>query len=188
MRPSAPPPSPPPGLLLRIRRCLLPTPSSCSLAWLMDHSRGLIPNRMQAPGIHFQHPDQPPGAATLPQTHPLKTRIRIATLLQALHFMRGWQVNPFYRGFRHLSCPFLVSWDLGFCPAPRGRTHARAVSGPFFRGPIINGWVFPKTRERGVSSFNAGGGGAPVQPPLLCWKPIEPTGTKIASAVGMVLE
>ena len=88
----------------------------------MDHSRGLVLNRMQAPGIHFQHPDQPPPcAATLPQTHPLKTRI--ATLLQALHFMRDWQVNPFYRGFRHLSFPFLVSWDLDFCPTPRGRTH-----------------------------------------------------------------
>jgi hypothetical protein len=87
----------------------------------MDHSRGLVLNRMQAPGIHFQHPDQPPCAATLPQTHPLKTRI--ATLLQALHFMRDWQVNPFYPGFRHLSFPFLVSWDLDFCPAPGGRTH-----------------------------------------------------------------
>jgi hypothetical protein len=53
-----------------------------------------------APGIHFQHPDQPPCAATRPQTHPLKSRI--ATLLQALHFMRDWQVNPFCRGgFRH---------------------------------------------------------------------------------------
>ena len=87
----------------------------------MDHSRGLVLNRMQAPGIHFQHPDQPPCAATLPQTHPLKTRI--ATLLQALHFMRDWQVNPFYRGFRHLSFPFLVSWDLDFCPTPKGRRH-----------------------------------------------------------------
>ena len=86
----------------------------------MDHSRGLVLNRMQAPGIHFQHPDQPPCAATLPQTHPLKTRI--ATLLQALHFMRDWQVNPFYRGFRHLSFPFLVSWGLYFCPTPGGRT------------------------------------------------------------------
>jgi hypothetical protein len=63
----------------------------------MDHSRGLIPNRMRAPGIHFQHPDQPPCAATIPQTHPLKTRI--AALLHALHFMRDWQVNPFCRGF-----------------------------------------------------------------------------------------
>jgi hypothetical protein len=44
---------------------------------------------MQAPGIHFQHPDQPPCAATLPQTHPLKTRI--AALLHALHFMLDWQ-------------------------------------------------------------------------------------------------
>ena len=87
----------------------------------MDHSRGLVLNRMQAPGIHFQCPDQPPCAATLPQTHPLKTRI--ATLLQALHFMRDWQVNPFYRGFRHLSFHFLVSWDLDFCLAPKGRTH-----------------------------------------------------------------
>jgi hypothetical protein len=80
---------------------------------------------MQAPGIHFQHPDQPPStlpcAATLPQTHPLKTRI--ATLLQALHFMRDWQTNPFYRGFRHLSLPFLASWNLDFCPTPAGRTH-----------------------------------------------------------------
>jgi hypothetical protein len=73
---------------------------------------------MQAPGIHFQHPDQPPCAATLPQTHPLKTRI--AALLQALHFMRDWQANPFYvlpqlspplvpfprlLGFGLLSCP-----------------------------------------------------------------------------------
>jgi hypothetical protein len=96
----------------------------------MDHSRGLIPDSCQphktgcrAPafGIHFQHPDQPPCAATLPQTHPLKTRI--ATLLQALHFMRDWEVNLFYRGFRHLSFPFLVAWDLGSCPAPKGRTH-----------------------------------------------------------------
>jgi hypothetical protein len=53
---------------------------------------------MQAPGIHFQHPDQPPCAATLPQTHPLKSRI--AALLQALHFMRDWQANPFYRGLK----------------------------------------------------------------------------------------
>jgi hypothetical protein len=52
---------------------------------------------MQVSGIHFQHPDQALSAATLPQTHPLKTRI--ATLLQALHFMRDWQVNPFCRGF-----------------------------------------------------------------------------------------
>jgi hypothetical protein len=29
--------------------------------------------------------------------HPLKTRS--APLLQALHFMRDWQVNPFCRGF-----------------------------------------------------------------------------------------
>jgi hypothetical protein len=76
---------------------------------------------MQAPGIHFQHPDQPPCAATLPQTHPLKTPI--ATLLQALHFMRNWQFNTFYRGIRHLSFPVLASWDLYFCPAAKGRTH-----------------------------------------------------------------
>jgi hypothetical protein len=53
----------------------------------MDHSRGLIPNGIQAPGIHFQHPDQPHCAAALPQAHPLKTRIA-ARLLQVLHFMR----------------------------------------------------------------------------------------------------
>jgi hypothetical protein len=55
--------------------------------------------------------------------------------------MRDWQVNPFYRGFRHRSCPFLVSWDLDFFPTPRGRTHTRAASGPFFQAPVINGWV-----------------------------------------------
>jgi hypothetical protein len=64
----------------------------------MNQFSDLVPNGMQvSAGIHFQHPDQPLSAATLPQTHPLKTRI--ATLLQALHFMRDWQVNPFYRGF-----------------------------------------------------------------------------------------
>jgi hypothetical protein len=83
----------------------------------------------------------PPCAATLPQTHPLKTRI--ATLLQALNYMRDWQVNPFYRGFRHLSFPFHVSWDLDFCPTPGGRTHTRAANGPFFQAPVINGWVLP---------------------------------------------
>jgi hypothetical protein len=46
---------------------------------------------MQVSGIIFQHPDQPLSATTLPQTQPLKTRI--ATLLQALHFMRDWQVS-----------------------------------------------------------------------------------------------
>ena len=78
--------------------------------WLMNQFSALVPNGTQGSGIHFQHPDQPLSATTLPQTHPLKTRI--ATLLQALHFMRDWQVNPFYRGFRHLSFYFLVSWDL----------------------------------------------------------------------------
>jgi hypothetical protein len=67
---------------------------------------------MQAPGIHFQYPDQPPCAATLPQTHQLKTRI--VTPLQALHFMRDWQVNPFYRGFRHLSSLVPFPRLLGF--------------------------------------------------------------------------
>ena len=89
--------------------------------WLMNRFSALVPNGTQGSGIHFQHPDQPLSATTLPQTHPLKTRI--ATLLQALHLMRDWQVNPFYRGFRHLSFLFLVSWDLDFCPTPRGRTH-----------------------------------------------------------------
>jgi hypothetical protein len=46
--------------------------------------------------------------------------------------MRGWQVNPFYRGFRHLSFPFLVSWDFDFSPIPKGRTHMRAANGPSF--------------------------------------------------------
>jgi hypothetical protein len=63
----------------------------------MDQFSDLVPNGMQDSGIHFQHPDQPLSATTPPQTHPLKTRI--ATLLQALHFMRDWQVNPFHRGF-----------------------------------------------------------------------------------------
>jgi hypothetical protein len=59
--------------------------------------------------------------------------------------MRDWQVNPFYRGFRHLSFHFLVSWDLDLCPTPqRSDTPraTRAVSGPFFQAPVINGWVF----------------------------------------------
>jgi hypothetical protein len=89
--------------------------------WLMDQFSALVPNGTQGSGTHFQHPDQPLSATALPQTHPLKTRI--AALLQALHFMRDWQVNPFYRGFRHLSFHFLVSWDLDFPPAPGGRTH-----------------------------------------------------------------
>jgi hypothetical protein len=70
--------------------------------WRMNQFSDLVPNGMQVSGsIHFQHPGGPaafrgyPG--TLPHTHPLKTRI--ATLLQALHFMRDWQVNPFCRGF-----------------------------------------------------------------------------------------
>jgi hypothetical protein len=88
---------------------------------------------MQAPGIHFQHPDQPPCAATLPQTHPLKTRI--ATRLHALHCMRDWQVNPFYRGFRHLSFPFLVSWDSYSHPKPVGRARTGAAGGPWFQSP-----------------------------------------------------
>jgi hypothetical protein len=79
--------------------------------WLMNQFSDLVPNGMQVSGIHFQHPDQPLSAATLPQTHPLKTRI--ATLLQALHFMCDWQVNPFCRGFAtSRSIPHL--WDLGF--------------------------------------------------------------------------
>jgi hypothetical protein len=28
--------------------------------------------------------------------------------------MRDWQANPFCRGFRHLSFPFLASLDLDF--------------------------------------------------------------------------
>jgi hypothetical protein len=106
---------------------------------------------MQAPGIHFQHPDQPPCAATLPQTHPLKTRI--STLLPALHFMRDWQVNPFYHGFRHLPSLFssLGIWR-DFCPTPEGRTHTRTrgrLTGLYSKqAPIINWWVFPLTRER----------------------------------------
>ena len=78
--------------------------------WLMDQFSALVPNGTQGSGIHFQHPDQPLSATTLPQTHPLKTRI--ATLLQALHFMRDWQVSPFCRVFRRLSFPFLASQDL----------------------------------------------------------------------------
>jgi hypothetical protein len=80
----------------------------------MDHSRPLA-------FIFSTRTSRLACAATLPQTHPLKTRS--ATLLQALHFMRDWQVNPFCRGFRHLSFPFLVSWDLDFRPTPKGRTH-----------------------------------------------------------------
>jgi hypothetical protein len=63
----------------------------------MNQCSDLVPNGMQVSGIHFQHPDQPLSATTLPQTHPLKTRL--ATLLQALHFMRDWQASPFCRGF-----------------------------------------------------------------------------------------
>ena len=38
--------------------------------------------------------------------------------------MGDWQVNPFGRGFRHLSFPFLVSWDFGLLPTPqRADTH-----------------------------------------------------------------
>jgi hypothetical protein len=91
-----------------------PSPSSCDrLAWLMDHRRGLIPNGIQAPGIHFQHPDQPHclrgySPARRATTHHPPTP-RIAALLQALHLMRDCQVNPFCRDFRHLSSPFLVS-------------------------------------------------------------------------------
>jgi hypothetical protein len=129
------------GCLLRSHRCLFPPPSTCRLAWLMDHSRGLVLNRsMRAPGIHFQHPDQPSCAATLPQTHPLKTRI--ATLLQALHFMRDWQVNPFYLAFatsRSLSSSLGI-WT-SVRPLEAGHT-ARAANGHFFQAPIINGWVF----------------------------------------------
>jgi hypothetical protein len=66
---------------------------------------------------------------------------RIATLLQALHFMRDWQVNPFYRGFRHLSFPFLVSWGLDFCPAPKGRTHRDGGWRVFLPSPH-NKWVY----------------------------------------------
>jgi hypothetical protein len=87
----------------------------------MGQFSALVPNGTQGSGIHFQHPHQPLSATTLLQTHPLKTRI--ATLLQALHFMRDWQVNPFCRGFRHLSFLFLVSWGLDSFPAPKGRTH-----------------------------------------------------------------
>jgi hypothetical protein len=82
--------------------------------------------------------DQPPCAATLPPTHPLK--IRIATLLHALHFMRDWQANPFCRGFRRLPFPFLagclVSWDLGSCPTPKGRARTGGGgTGASFQGP-----------------------------------------------------
>jgi hypothetical protein len=120
-----------------------------------SYDRVLLPRNPHLPlsTVHFQHPDQLPCAAALPQTHPLKTRIY--TLLQALHFMRDWQVNPFYRGFRHLPCPFLVSWDPYSSPAPKGRTHARAVNGPSFK-PIITRkrGMSPKKEEKGnVSSF-----------------------------------
>jgi hypothetical protein len=86
----------------------------------MGQFSDLVPNGMQVSGIHFQHPDQPLSATTLPQTHPLKARI--ATLLQALHFMRDWRVNPFCSGFATL-VPFSRLWDLDFCPTHRGRTH-----------------------------------------------------------------
>jgi hypothetical protein len=86
-----------------------------------DQFSALVPNGTQGSWHSFSAPGPAASATTLPQTHPLKTRI--ATLLQALHSMRDWQVNPFYRGFRHLSFLFLVSWDLDFCPTPKGRTH-----------------------------------------------------------------
>jgi hypothetical protein len=90
----------------------------------MDPFSDLVPNGVQvASGIHFQHPDQPLSATTLPQTHPLKTRI--TTLPQALHFMRDWQASPLV--------PFSSLWDLDFCPAPKGRTHTSAVNAPPFQ-------------------------------------------------------
>jgi hypothetical protein len=68
------------------------------------------------------------------KTHPLKTRI--VTLLQALHFMRDWQANPFCRGFRHLSFPFPASWDLDFCPTPGGLTHRVSGYRAFLPRPL----------------------------------------------------
>jgi hypothetical protein len=129
--------------------------------WLMIQFSALVPNGTQGSGIHFQHPDQPLSATTLPQTHPLKTRIaallqalhfmrdwhplksRIATLLQALHFMRYLQVNPFYHGFRHLSRSLSSSLGIWTSVRPRKVGHTtRAANGPFFQAPIVNGWVF----------------------------------------------
>jgi hypothetical protein len=81
------------------------------LDWLMNQFSALVPSGMQGSGIHFQHPDQPLSATTLPQIHPLKTRI--ATLLQALHFMRDWQANPLCRGF---TAPRSIPSPLGFGP------------------------------------------------------------------------
>jgi hypothetical protein len=49
---------------------------------------------------------------------------------------------------RHLSFPFLVSWDLDFCPTPKGWTTTRAVGGPFFQAPIMNGWGFLSPDKR----------------------------------------
>jgi hypothetical protein len=89
----------------------------------MDQFSDLVPNGMRGlSGIHFQHPDQPLSATTLPQTHPLKPRI--ATLLQALHFMRDWQVNPFCRGFA-TSRSIFSSLGLGLLPDPPEVGHTR---------------------------------------------------------------
>jgi hypothetical protein len=54
---------------------MLPAPAFMKPDWLMDQFSALVPNGTQGSGIHFQHPDQPLFATTLPQTHPLKTRI-----------------------------------------------------------------------------------------------------------------
>jgi hypothetical protein len=114
--------------------------------WLMNQFSGLVPpNGMQVSGIHFQHPDQPLSAAALPQTHPLKTRI--VTLLQALHFMRDWQVNPFCRGF---ATSRSITSYLGFVVLPgpqRSDTRGGAASGPFFRAPVISGWIWLEKKE-----------------------------------------
>jgi hypothetical protein len=91
----------------------------------MNQFSDLVPNGMQvSAGIHFQHPDQPISAATLPQTHPLKTRI--ATLLQALHFMRDWLASQSVLPWLcHLSFhyPLARLWGLDSRPPPVGRNH-----------------------------------------------------------------
>jgi hypothetical protein len=115
--------------------------------WLMDQFSALGPNGTQGSVIHFQHPDQPLSATTLPQTHPLKTRI--ATLLQALHFMCA--AGKSIRSAVAFATSRSIFSSLGVLtsvrPAKAGHT-TRAVNGPFFQAPIFFSW--------NVSSFHRG--------------------------------
>jgi hypothetical protein len=61
---------------------MLPASKTMKPDWLMDQFSALVPNGTPGSGIHFQHPDQPLSATTLPQPHPLKTRIA------TLHYRR----------------------------------------------------------------------------------------------------